>query len=142
MTAAPPDLTDLNDLNLAPGQFLRGLGLRVTEATATLVRAELDATEEHHTPWGIVHGGVYSAAIESAASIGASIAVQGAGRFAVGLDNVTDFVRAHRSGRLHVLAEAVHQGRTGQLWTAEITRDDGKTIARGRVRLQNVDLPG
>jgi uncharacterized protein (TIGR00369 family) len=88
-----------------------------------------------------VHGGVYSTAIESATSIGASIAVHDQGRFAVGLDNLTDFVRAHRTGRLHLLAQAVHQGRTGQLWTAEITNDDGKTVARGRVRLQNVDLP-
>lgn len=75
------------------------------------------------------------------ASIGASVAVREQGRFAVGLDNLTDFVRAHRTGPLRVIAEATHQGRTGQLWTAEITREDGKVVARGRVRLQNVDLP-
>jgi len=124
------------------GRFLQALGLRFIDVSGTRVQAELDATEEHHTPWGMVHGGVYATAIESVTSVGASAAVREDGRFAVGLDNLTDFVRAHRSGRLHIVAEAVHQGRTGQLWTAEITRDDGKLVARGRVRLQNVDMQG
>jgi len=92
--------------------------------------------EGHLEAWGVVHGGVYCTAIESAASI----AVQDRGQFAVGLDNVTDFVRAHRQGRLDILAVPLHQGRTGQLWTVDITRDDGALVASGRVRLQNVDL--
>jgi 1,4-dihydroxy-2-naphthoyl-CoA hydrolase len=34
----------------------------------------------------------------------------------------------------------VHQGRTGQLWQCDLTREDGKLVAQGRVRLQNVPL--
>jgi uncharacterized protein (TIGR00369 family) len=131
-----------HELNAAQaGRFLHALGLRFIDVTGSRVEAELDATEDHHTPWGILHGGVYCTAIESVASVGASVAVREHGRFAVGLDNVTDFVRAHRIGRLRIVAQAVHQGRTGQLWTADVIRDDGKLVARGRVRLQNVDLP-
>jgi len=89
-----------------------------------------------------VHGGVYAAAVESACSIGASAAVAGAGQFAVGLGNQTDFIRSHTSGTLQVRATPVHQGRTGQLWQCDITRDDGKLVAQGRVRLQNVPRPG
>jgi 1,4-dihydroxy-2-naphthoyl-CoA hydrolase len=85
-----------------------------------------------------VHGGVYATAVESACSIGASAAVYDVGQLAVGLSNTTDFVRAHRQGRLEVRAVPVHQGRTGQLWQCDITREDGKLVAQGRVRLQNV----
>ena len=36
----------------------------------------------------------------------------------------------------------VIQGRVQQLWYVRITRhDDGKVVAEGRVRLQNVPLP-
>jgi acyl-coenzyme A thioesterase PaaI-like protein len=35
----------------------------------------------------------------------------------------------------------IHQGRTGQLWQCDITREDGKLVAQGRVRLQNVPKP-
>lgn len=123
------------------GAFLRAHGAEYTLMTGQRVEARLMATTEHHTPWGVVHGGVYCTAIESAASIGASLAVRDRGQFAVGLDNVTDFVRAHRAGPLSIVAVPVHQGRTGQLWTVEITREDGALVATGRVRLQNVDLP-
>ena len=101
----------------------------------------IDAGADHHQPWGLVHGGVYATAVESACSIGASAAVYEAGQFAVGLSNTTDFLRAHREGRLNVRAVPIHQGRTGQLWQCDITREDGKLVAQGRVRLQNVPKP-
>lgn len=128
------------DLSLAAaGAFLRGAGLAFDDVAADEVTGHIDADPEHHTPWGVVHGGVYAAAVESACSVGASAAVAGAGQYAVGLSNHTDFIRSHRHGRLVVRALPIHQGRTGQLWQCDITRGDGKLVAQGRVRLQNVD---
>jgi len=135
-------VTELPDLSLdAGGAFLRSAGLVVENAGPREVTGTIDAGPEQHTPWGMVHGGVYAAAVESACSIGASAAVVEAGQFAVGLFNHTDFIRAHTTGPLHVRAAPVHQGRTGQLWHCDITRDDGKLVAQGRVRLQNVPRP-
>ena len=109
--------------------------------TATEVRGHLEATEQHHTPWGIVHGGLYTTIVESAASVGASYAVFPDGQFAVGVNNQTDFLRPHVAGRLDVVATPIQRGRTLQLWLVEITNGDGKTIARGQVRLINQALP-
>ena len=125
----------------ASSTFVQGAGLVVDEYSGDEVTGHIDAGLEHHTPWGMVHGGVYAAAIESACSIGASVAAEPAGQFAVGLSNHTDFLRAHREGRLDVRARPVHQGRTGQLWACDITREDGKLVAQGRVRLQNIPKP-
>jgi 1,4-dihydroxy-2-naphthoyl-CoA hydrolase len=133
-------MTEIPDVSLAAaGAFVRGAGLIVDHVSATDVRGHIDATAEHHTPWGVVHGGVHTSAVETACSIGASAAVAERGAHAVGLANHTDFVRAHREGRLDVRATPVHQGRTGQLWACDITREDGKLVAQGRVRLQNVE---
>ena len=89
-----------------------------------------------------MHGGVYTTAVETAASIGASEAVKDRGEFAVGVHNGTDFLRASKGGRVDVVAEPLQQGRVQQLWLVTITASDsGKTIARGQVRLQNVPLP-
>ncbi len=57
------------------------------------MRGWIHLGEQHHTPWGVVHGGVYAAAVESAASLGASAAVKERGQFAVGVNNTTDFLR-------------------------------------------------
>ena len=131
------------DLSLAAAApFLKGAGLETTLATGEEVRGHIDAGPDHHTPWGMVHGGVYATAVESACSIGASAAMTGQGMFAVGLSNHTDFVRAHTEGRLDVRAWPIHQGRTGQLWQCDVTREDGKLVAQGRVRLQNVPMKG
>ncbi|MBJ7451276.1 MAG: PaaI family thioesterase, partial [Blastococcus sp.] len=71
-----------------------------------------------------------------------STAVREHGQFSVGVNNSTDFVRSMTAGRIDVVAEPVQQGRTQQLWQVTLTRDDGKLVAQGRVRLQNVPLPG
>ena len=131
----PADLT-------SAGAFVSALRFDVAEATGTRVTGHLDLGPDQHTPWGVVHGGLYCSVVESAASIGASLAVQEHGQFSVGVNNNTDFVRSATGGRLDVVAEPVQQGRTQQLWQVSLTREDGKLVARGQVRLQNVPLPG
>jgi 1,4-dihydroxy-2-naphthoyl-CoA hydrolase len=87
-----------------------------------------------------VHGGLYTSAIETFATVGAHDTVKDRGQRAVGVANATDFLRPHRSGRLEVVAVPVHQGRTQQLWQVDIRRPgDDKLVARGQVRLQNVE---
>ncbi|MDP9487079.1 MAG: PaaI family thioesterase [Actinomycetota bacterium] len=123
-------------------EFMRVAGLRLEEAGGDRVRGSIEFGERHHTPWGVVHGGVYTTAVESAASVGASAAVEEKGQFAVGVNNTTDFLRPMKEGRVDVVAEPVMQGKSQQLWQVIITRaEDGKEVARGQVRLQNVPLP-
>jgi 1,4-dihydroxy-2-naphthoyl-CoA hydrolase len=120
------------------GAFLEALGLVLDEISATRVTGHLDLGPDHHTPWGIVHGGVYTTAVESVASIGASEAVRENGQVAVGLTNTTHFLRPLTEGRANVEATALSQGRTQQLWRVDITDGNGKLIAHGELRLQNV----
>lgn len=123
--------------------FLRAIGLQMDEVSGQRVTGWLDAGPDHHQPLGVVHGGVYCAVIETVASYGGHLAVADGGRTVVGVSNSTDFLRPHRAGRLRVVAEPLQQGRTLQLWQAVITReDDGKVVARGQVRLANVDREG
>ena len=123
-------------------EFLRTSGLQIEEVGGDRVRGWIDLDERHHTPWGVVHGGVYATAVESAASLGASAAVKDKEQFAVGLNNTTDFLRPVTEGRVEVVAEPIMQGKGQQLWLGIITRaGDGKEGARGQLRLQNVPLP-
>jgi 1,4-dihydroxy-2-naphthoyl-CoA hydrolase len=134
----------LPDVDLGKASaFVAASGFEVTEIGGTRVAGHVDLGPDQHTPWGVVHGGVFCTVIESAASIGASAAVLERGQFAVGVNNNTDFLRPMTTGRLDVVAEPVQQGRTLQLWQVLLTRaEDGKLVARGQVRLQNVPLPG
>ncbi|MGY2079731.1 PaaI family thioesterase [Modestobacter sp. SYSU DS0657] len=130
-----PDLTNTS-------AFVAASGLELAEVSGARVTGSVELGPQHHTPWGVVHGGVYCTIVEGAASVGASLAVTERGQFAVGVNNSTDFLRPMTAGRVEVLAEPVQQGKTLQLWLVTITRaDDGKIVARGQVRLQNVPLP-
>ncbi len=133
---ATPNL-DAGSLDQASA-FLRAAGLILDEMSGSRVTGHLQLGPEHHTPWGIVHGGVYTAAVESAASVGASTAVRDQGQVAVGLTNTTHFLRPVTAGRVTVEAVPLSQGRTQQLWRVDITDDAGKLVALGEVRLQNV----
>jgi uncharacterized protein (TIGR00369 family) len=137
----------MSELRLEPGSleasgaFVRAAGLELDEVSGTRVTGHIDLSEDHHTPWGIVHGGVYATAIESAASIGASTAIRERGMVAVGLTNTTHFLRSVAAGRALVEAEALHQGRSQQLWRVDVRDDRDRLLAHGEVRLQNLD-PG
>jgi uncharacterized protein (TIGR00369 family) len=121
------------------GEFMRAAGLQLDEVSGSRVTGHIDLDASHHTPWGVVHGGVYTTAVESVASVGASVAVMDDDQFAVGVSNSTDFLRAVTEGRVDVVAEPLQQGRVQQLWQVVITRaGDGREVARGTVRLQNV----
>ena len=155
-----PSLTQASELLMAL------LDVEFHECTPTRVSGSIAADERHHQPWGIVHGGLDTAAIETFATTDACEAAKHRGQQAIEVADATDvgsprstrvmrvsarlssfksrsrfqrLLRPHRSGRLEVCAVPVQQGRTQQLWQVDIRRpDDDKLIARGQVRLQSI----
>lgn len=115
-------------------------GIELTSWSPDLAEGRLVINENHHQPYGVVHGGVYCTMIETLASTGAAVWAKEQGMAgAVGLTNKTDFLRATTGGVLLGRAAPLHRGRTQQLWQVDLTReDDGKLAAHGEVRLQNM----
>ena len=134
-------LTDAELADFDDGSFgAATLGLVWDGISRARAVAHMETTEQHPPPFGLVHGGVWCAIVESLASMGAAFQPQARGKMVVGVSNTTDFLRSHRTGRVDAVAEPVHVGRSQQLWQVTITRAaDGKAVARGQVRLQNLD---
>jgi len=116
------------------------LGLIYTELTPDGAKAELEVKPSLLQPMGIVHGGVYCSVIESMASSSAYtwLAAHGGGNV-VGVNNNTDFLRAISSGKVYGEAEPLHRGRRQQLWVVTIKDEKDRIVARGQVRLQNLE---
>ncbi|MEM6789677.1 MAG: PaaI family thioesterase [Myxococcota bacterium] len=130
-----PDGT-LERLNEQRGGFNRLIGLHFTRVSYDEVVAEVDVQEALFQPYGLVHGGVYAAMIETLASVGAAINAWPLGQNCVGLENTTSFVRAVREGRLVGRAVPVTRGRRTHVWAVTITSDDeDRVAARGSVRI-------
>lgn len=113
------------------------LGFTLTRTEADEVVGSLEIGPQHHQPYGIVHGGVYCAVIETAASVGGAVWFGERGNV-VGVSNHTNFLRATREGVLTVRATPVQRGRTQQLWTVEVRDAQDRLVAKGDVRLANL----
>jgi uncharacterized protein (TIGR00369 family) len=111
-----------------------------TEVTPDGSKAELEVKPTLLQPMGIVHGGVFCSVIESMASISAYVwLAEHGGGGVVGVNNNTDFLRATTSGTLYGVSEPLHRGRRQQLWLVTIRDQRDRVVARGQVRLQNLE---
>ena len=55
------------------GPFMEHLGLEVTDVADDRLVAEWNASEKHHQPYGIVHGGVHASVVETLGSIASAL---------------------------------------------------------------------
>ncbi|MCK6557434.1 PaaI family thioesterase [Candidatus Binatia bacterium] len=117
------------------------LGARLVRATAEEVVVEYDVDERHLQPYGIVHGGMHCAMVETVCSLGAGLAAHARGQAVVGVENHTSFIRAVRRGRVRVTGVPVTRGRRSQVWEATARNEAGEIVSTGRVRLLCLD-PG
>jgi 1,4-dihydroxy-2-naphthoyl-CoA hydrolase len=133
----PPEPVSPQDFT---AQFDTEIGLQFTELSPDGARAQLEVKPKLLQPMGLVHGGVYCSMIESMASVAAFTWLAGhGGGNVVGVNNNTDFLRSIGSGMVYGRAEPIHRGRRQQLWLVTITDDNDRVVARGQVRLQNLE---
>ena len=129
-TAPPPDIGK---------GFDSELGLSYVKVTPDGGSAQLEIHDKLLQPLGIMHGGVYCSIVESLASVSGHVWLsENGGGTVVGVNNNTDFLRAISSGTVTAVSSPIHRGRRQQLWLITITDDNGRVVARGQVRLQNI----
>jgi uncharacterized protein (TIGR00369 family) len=111
------------------------LGLVVEEADENGARGTLPLRRELMQPWGVVHGGVFATIAESLASWATATVVVPEGKLALGLSNHTSFLRPIGAGSIHAVATRRHRGRTTWVWDVDMSDDQGRLCATGRVTI-------
>ena len=128
-----------------PHRFTDGFdglyGLTITEVSHGTVRGEVPVRDDLRQPAGLVHGGVYAAVAESLASTGTWLAVRDDGRVAMGLSNLTSFMRPITEGTIRAVAQARHRGRTTWVWEVEMCDDSRRPCVLSRVTVAVRDAP-
>jgi 1,4-dihydroxy-2-naphthoyl-CoA hydrolase len=136
--STPKHTVQPEDLNAVTATMFEGhIGLQFTETTSERVRATVEVSPVLRQATGVVHGGVYCSIVETVASWGALLSLDGAGHV-VGVNNNTDFLRGVRDDTLLAEASPVFRGRSQQLWRVVITDAGGRECAVGQVRRHNV----
>ncbi|MGB8651137.1 MAG: PaaI family thioesterase [Mycobacteriales bacterium] len=112
------------------------IGLRLDEITKDGVTASFEVRPQLQQPYGILHGGVLCSVVETVGSVSGAFWYDGP---VVGTSNHTNFIRATREGRLTARSTPIHRGKTQQLWDIDITDEQGRLVAKGQLRLANLD---
>jgi uncharacterized protein (TIGR00369 family) len=116
-------------------------GLVMTEIGDGIMAGEVAVRAELKQPAGLVHGGVYASIAESLASMGTWKEVEAAGKAAMGLSNLTSFLRPITTGTVHARAQALHRGRTTWVWEVRCSDDAGHLCVLSRVTVAVREMP-
>jgi uncharacterized protein (TIGR00369 family) len=117
--------------------FDKLLGLTITSTTEDEVVAQLEVRPELLQQYGLLHGGVLCAIVETVGSVGGATWFGDRGNV-VGTSNHTNFLRPVREGLLTAVATPVHRGRTQQLWTVDVRDEQQRLVAKGELRVANL----
>ncbi len=117
------------------------MGFVMHEVTAERVVGSIPV-EGNTQPFGLLHGGASAVLIETLASIGAMAHGQPDNKMAVGVDLNVTHIRSSTHGRVTGVATAVHLGRRTAIYQVEITDDEGRRTALGRLTCQMIDHTG
>lgn len=111
------------------------LGARLLEAEPDRVVITCTVTPALRRADGLVHPGVHSTLVETAASVGAALWYRD-GRV-VGVENHTTHFQLVRAGELRGTARPVDRSAERQLWRVDIRQGD-TLVAQGEVLLANL----
>jgi len=118
------------------------LGFELTELEDEHARGRVRVADCLKQPLGMVHGGVYAALAESLASAATHRVVVEDGLAALGMSNLTSFLRPVTEGTVHAEATRVHRGRTTWIWDVRLTDEAGRLCALSRVTVAVRSLDG
>jgi uncharacterized protein (TIGR00369 family) len=105
------------------------IGLEITEATRTRVRATLQPRNELCRSGNTIHGGAIMSLADIVASCGAYLNLP-EGAATTTIESKTNFIGAAKAGE-PIFAEAtpLHVGKRSSVWQTHVTRADGKLVA-------------
>ncbi|CAN5136943.1 PaaI family thioesterase [soil metagenome] len=121
----------VQQLNEMAGGSLPGLlGFQVTDSARGRLSARIAVRPELLAPNGYLHAATVVALADTACGFGCrSLLPEGSSGFTT-IELKTNFLGTARDGTIETDAEAVHAGRTTQVWDAVVSHiESGKTMA-------------
>ena len=110
--------------------FAKLIGAELLEVTPELVRGRMEWAPERCTAGDLLHGGALMALADGC---GGTCAFFNLPEGAVGtatIESKTNFMRGVREGAVLSSTRPLHKGRTTIVLETELTREDGKLIAK------------
>lgn len=121
--------------NFSKNTLMETLGIEYTELGKDYICAKMPVDKRTHQPMGVLHGGASAALIETLGSIGSHLLIDSKTKFSAGLELNINHIKAVKSGYVFGKATIVHQGRKTHIWQVDITNENDKLVATGRLTI-------
>ena len=115
----PTNITLEQIEKLCKNNLLEHLDIKIDKFGENFIEATMPVDHRTIQPAGLLHGGATAALIESLGSIGIEINV--------------NHLRGVKSGRVRGRAEIIHAGKTTHVWQVNVTDEQEKLVATGRL---------
>jgi 1,4-dihydroxy-2-naphthoyl-CoA hydrolase len=120
--------------------MFRHIGIEFTEVGDDFIKARMPVDERTVQPFGTLHGGASVALAETLGSTGAYLCVDPQKYYCTGVEVNANHIRPVKSGFVYGTAKPIHIGRSSQIWSIEITDEDGKLVCISRLTLAVIEL--
>jgi uncharacterized protein (TIGR00369 family) len=112
------------------GTFFETLGIRIVEATAQRVVAEMNVRPELMTVGGRLHGGAIMSLADSVGAYGAFLALPKDAAGTTTIESKTNFFAGAAEGVVRAEAVPLHVGGRTSVWQTRITNEAGRLVAQ------------
>ena len=119
--------------------LIEQLGIEFTEIGEGYIKGKMPVNHRTQQPLGLLHGGASVALAETLGSAAASLTVDPAKQYCVGLEINANHVKSARDGFVYGLAKALHLGKRTQIWEIRITNEADELVCISRITLAVMD---
>jgi len=115
------------------------LGIEFTDVGEDYLEARMPVDHRTHQPLGLLHGGASVALAETLGSVAATLCVDKAKQYCVGLEINANHLKGVRNGFVKGITKPIHIGRKTQVWEIRITNELSELICVSRITLAVLD---
>lgn len=125
----------LEALNAHSNNMVKTLDIVFTEYGDDYIVGRMPVDERTKQPFGLLHGGASVVLAESLGSMAGYLCLEDSAKAVVGLEINANHLRGVREGFVYGKAKPVHTGSKTQVWSIEITDENGKMVCISRLTL-------
>ncbi len=124
----------IKELNkICKNSFIDHIGIRFKKFEGSHIFAEIQITNNHLQPDGVVHGGVYISMAETVAGAASTLLVRDEGKIALGVSVNSHHLASVTEGLITAEGQLIYKGPLKHIWDVRIFNEKGKLISISRV---------
>jgi 1,4-dihydroxy-2-naphthoyl-CoA hydrolase len=131
----PPEIKVESLNEFSANCMVEHVGIEFTEIGKDYIIGTMPVDERTKQPLGLLHGGASVVLAETLGSVAASLILDPARQYAVGLEINANHIKSAKSGKVTGKCSPIHVGKGTHVWQIEIKNDEGQLVCVSRITM-------